>query len=57
MTNQESRLLEALKQRPLTSLEIWGVCGIYRASDAIFKLRKNHDIVTERISVNNRFGE
>lgn len=57
---QEMRTLEYLQthKRGLTPLDFWMKLGIYRASDVVYKLRKEgHDIRTERKKVKNHFGE
>lgn len=56
----EKRTLEYLQthKRGLTPLDFWQKLGIYRASDVVYKLRKDgYDIRTDRKKVKNHFGE
>lgn len=58
MKRQCVQLLGVLRQRPLTSLEIHQLLGIYRASARIYDLRaEGMRIATELVSVSNRDGE
>lgn len=42
----------------MTALDGWRECGVYRMSDAVYKLRKDGwKILTETASVANQFGE
>jgi hypothetical protein len=55
---QNDRLLEALKQRPMTAGDIWKELGIARASARVLDLRREgHDIRSEPITVRTRDGE
>lgn len=55
---QTAALLEALKRRPLTALEILQDLGIARASARVFDLRhEGWDVRTQMIAVTNRRGE
>lgn len=57
---QEKRALEYFKthKRGLTPFDFWRKLGIYRASDVVYKLRRDgHDVKTELITVKNQFGE
>lgn len=58
MTPQQERVLEYLKQNgsinPLASLM---ELSVYRLSDVIFVLRKNHNIDTKMTKSKNRFNE
>jgi hypothetical protein len=57
--NQKQRLLCYLKENgTINPLQAWASLGIYRLSDAIYRLRKDgHSIQTNDIDVNNRFDE
>lgn len=45
-------------KRGLTALDFWQKLGIYRASDTIYKLRKEgYEIKTDNVKVLNQFGE
>jgi hypothetical protein len=61
--NHEERVLAELATRfesdpGLTPMYAWQILGIYRLSDVVYKLRSTgFEIVTDRINVNNRFGE
>jgi len=57
--NQKDRLIRYLeKHKTINPLESWQSLGIYRLSDVVFRLKKDgYDIRTEKISVNNQFGE
>lgn len=57
---QEYRTLKYLQthKRGITPFDMWKKLGIYRASDVVYKLRKNgHDIRTDYVMVKNQFGE
>ena len=57
---QEERALRYFQthKRGLTSLDFLTKLSIYRASDVVYKLRKQkHNIKMERINVKNRYGE
>lgn len=55
---QNERLLAALREKPMTALEIWQQLGIARASARVFDLRDaGHDIRSEEIKVRNRSGD
>lgn len=57
MKKQCIQLLAALKDGPLTSLDIHARLGIYRASARIYDLRGvGERIATERVTVSNRDG-
>lgn len=54
------RVLKYMRDNPhgITPMEAWRTLGIYRLSDAIFKLRnQKHAIVTDTVDVHNRFDE
>jgi hypothetical protein len=55
------RVLKYMKENKagITPMEAWRQLGIYRLSDAIWKLRnlKTHTIVTDTVEVHNRFDE
>jgi hypothetical protein len=54
---QNDKLLEALKQRPMTAGEIWKELGIARASARVLDLRREgHDIRSKPITVRTRDG-
>jgi hypothetical protein len=57
--NQKQRLLCYLKEhKTINPLIAWTVLGIYRLSDAIFKLRNDgHAINTNHLVVKNHFNE
>lgn len=58
MSPQCAQLLAALRQRPLTSLEILHGFGIYRAGARVFDLRgSGHRIATDMVPVPNRDGK
>ena len=65
MTNAERLLKYLKKNKSITSLEMLDKLGIYRASDAVYKLRyKHYDgiygipfIKTTMIPVINRYGQ
>ena len=57
---QEARTLHYFQthKRGLTPLDFWQKLGIYRASDVVYKLRKEgHDIRTDWIYVHNKYGD
>lgn len=56
---QPQRVLAYLLERgSMTALDGWRECGVYRMSDAIYKLRKDGwRILTETAAVANQFGE
>jgi len=56
---QEQRVLEYLKTHPgITSLDAFREFGITRLSARIWNLRREgHEIVTQRVTVRNRYGE
>jgi len=54
---QEQRLLEALKERDMTTGEIVWNLGIGRASEIVRRLRKRHTITMKRVDRVNRYGE
>lgn len=55
MTPQCAQLLAALRQRPLTSLEVLRELGIYRAGARVYDLRREgHRIATDIVPVTNR---
>lgn len=58
MKPQCRALLQALRTRPMTSLDILQSLGIYRASARVHDLRNEGErIATELITVDNRGGE
>lgn len=58
MSPQCAQLLAALRQQPLTSLEILQHHGIYRAGARVFDLRgSGHRIATDIVPVPNRDGK
>lgn len=58
LTPQERRVFNALRLDPLTPLKAWSLYGIMRLSAVIFNLKdKGFNIVSERVSVRNRYGE
>lgn len=58
MSPQCASLLAALRQRPLTSLEVHTALGIYRAGARVFDLRaEGHRIATDIVPVPNRDGK
>jgi len=57
---QAERLLTWMRAgHKVTPLDSWELLGIYRLSDVVFKLRKNHgfEIFTHDIDVPNKYGE
>ena len=55
---QCTRLLDALRIKPMTALEIWQELGIARASARVFDLREEGwEVKSEDITVRNRDGE
>ena len=45
-------------KKGLTPLDFWTKLGIYRASDVVYRLKKDgYKIKTERINVKNQFDE
>jgi hypothetical protein len=55
MSPQCAQLLAALRQQPLTSLEILQKLGIYRAGARVFDLRADgHRIATDMVAVPTR---
>lgn len=56
---QPQRVLAYLLEHgSMTALDGWRECGVYRMSDAVYKLRKDGwRILTETASVANQFGE
>lgn len=55
--SQNAKLLAALQERPLTSLEIWRDLGIARASARVFDLRQaGFLIASQEVTVRNRDG-
>lgn len=58
MSPQCVQLLAALRQQPLTSLEIMHSLGIYRGGARVFDLREEgHRIATDIVPVPNRDGK
>jgi len=65
MSNHERLLKYLKKNKSITSLEMLTKLGIYRASDAVYKLRYNYYdkeygipyIKTTMVTVKNRYGE
>lgn len=58
MSPQCAQLLAALRQQPLTSLEILQRHGIYRAGARVFDLRRaGHRVATDIVPVSNRDGK
>ncbi len=55
--NQQDKLLQALKGRDMTGLEILWECGIYRASEIIRRLREKHTIDTNMVEMVTREGK
>lgn len=54
---QVDKILEHLKQRPITSMEAFENYGVTRLSDKIFILRnRGYEIESEPIKGTNRFG-
>lgn len=52
------RLLDALRSRPMTALEIWQDLGVARASARVFDLREEGwDVQSTEIAVRNRDGD
>ena len=57
---QEARTLKYFRShtKGLTALDFWEKLGIYRASDVVYKLRREgHQIKTELINVKNQYDE
>ena len=57
---QEARALRYFQthKKGLTALDFLYKLGIYRASDVVYKLRKEgHDIRTDYVNVKNRYDE
>lgn len=57
---QEKRALKYFQthKRGLTPFDFWKKLGIYRASDVVYKLRREgHQIKTELINVKNQYDE
>lgn len=55
---QCTKLLDALRRKPMTAAEIWQELGIARASARVFDLREEGwDIQSEEIAVRNRDGD
>lgn len=55
---QNDTLLAALRNGPMTALEIWQQHGIARASARVFDLRREgYDVRSTEITVRNRNGE
>lgn len=56
---QTDRLIAHLEQNyTITPFVAWAELGIYRLSDTVYKLRKQgYDIVTNSLTVHNKFGE
>lgn len=56
---QDQRLLDYLKDhKHIDPLQAWQELGIYRLSACIHRLRgQGHNIISNRKTVNNRFGE
>ena len=46
---QQTELLELLRQGPVTPLQAWVECGIYRAADPVEKLRKDGYVIETRM--------
>lgn len=59
MKKQNERLLAYLQtHREIDPLTAWAELGIYRLGARVFDLRESgHKIETERVEVDNRFGE
>ena len=57
--SQQDRLLNYLEtNHQINPLTAWSELGIYRLSDTVLKLRKKgHNIITEKLNVNNRWNE
>lgn len=56
--DQNQLLLQALRQRPMTALEILDSLGIARASARVYDLRQaGHDVRSRTITVRNRRGQ
>ena len=57
--SQQDRLLNYLEtNKQINPLTAWSELGIYRLSDTVLKLRKKgHEIITEKLEVNNRWNE
>lgn len=55
---QKMAILEHLKDKgSITSNEAFSKYGATRLAAIVHKLRKNYDIVTQRIDTTNRYGE
>ena len=55
---QTERLLERLREYPVTPLDSWVDLGIYRLAARVFDLRnQGHDIEKTMTKVRNKFGE
>ena len=56
-TTQTSEVLKYLKEEgSITSLQAINLFGATRLSDIIFRLRKHHNIETQKILTKNRYG-
>lgn len=56
--NQNAQLLQALRQQPMTAMDILQQLGIARASARVFDLREEgHNICSRMITVRNRHGQ
>ena len=54
---QPERLLKLLRKGPATPLQIWDKVGIYRAADAVYRLRgMGHRVTTDMVVVKTREG-
>ena len=55
---QTERLLERLREYPVTPLDSWVDLGIYRLAARVFDLRnQGHNIEKTMVKVRNKFGE
>jgi len=55
---QKERVLERLERGSLTSIEAIDELGVARLADVIMRLKRDgHNITTENVSGQNRFGE
>ena len=54
---QNTRLLAALKNKPMTTLQIIRELGILRAASRVAELRDSHNIETMLVKTSNRFGD
>lgn len=56
---QKHRLIKYLaKNESINPLKAWTELGIYRLSDAVYRLRNDgFNIETEKLTVKNKFGE